>query len=400
MILKYTYLHFLIGITLLCKPYYTNNSPIDLLTTTTQFVAGDTIVLKFSNSTSKTPSLYVGYSYGATVIKPNKTSGNLSFTIPQHLSNKTGIIHWKLLSENSLSGKINILSKPEPASLETYLGPPSIEAGGTDYAMFVLIPTDTYDNPLANGTKVTIKHQFLKTSFNNEVFIKNSMAYMNIYSLTQTGRIFASSECLGLNSKEYTVNVMPAIPTNFTISNQRNHDFADGNQITTFSTSIIKDKYGNIVSDGTYVEFFIKNNSNYILKTAGTTINGMAQAKMIHPNHQEQWEVKAFIEGMAESNTIKLTYKSIISNFDVHFSDHNRLITVGPLKSFMNQMIPDGLEVSLTAYHNDIKTQTLIKNTFEGFATFKLDNNNFPAHVYNFKIITAGLEKTYTNIKL
>ena len=59
--------------------------------------------------------------------------------------------------------------------------------------------------------------------------------------------------------KKFDVNIMPSIPTNFTISTHRNHTYADGNQITTFSTSIIKDTLGNTVSDGTYVEFYIRN---------------------------------------------------------------------------------------------------------------------------------------------
>lgn len=373
---------------------------IQLLTKETTFEAGQSIVLKFSSHTDETPSLYISNSYGSTLIQPAIESGALNYQIPQSISKKTGVVNWKLLANTSLSGKFNINSKQETTSLETYLGPPSIEAGGNDYAMLVVIPTDSYDNPLADGTKVTAKHQFLENQYDNAIFIKNRIAYKNIYSETKTGRILISSECLGVNSKEYTVNVLPAIPTDFTISNERNHDYADGNQISTFYTSVIKDKLDNVVSDGTYVEFFITNTSNHILKTSGTTINGVAHAKMIHPDHEEKWIVKAYIEGMAESNKIELTFNPIILDFKAVFSENNRTITIGPLKSFMNQMVPDGLEVLLTVYENDKKLQTLKKSSFEGYATFKLDENNFPNKNYTLKIQTAGIEKKYTNIKL
>jgi hypothetical protein len=66
----------------------------------------------------------------------------------------------------------------------------------------------------------------------------------------------------------------------------------------------------------------------------------------------------------------------------------------------MNQMVPDGLKVSLTIFQNDVKLDTLTKSSFEGYATFKLDNNNFPSTNYTIKIKTAGIEKTYPNIKL
>ncbi|MGB5419901.1 hypothetical protein [Algibacter sp.] len=398
--LNFTYLLISGLIALLSITSNGNNGDIQLLTKETTFEAGQSIILKFSSNADETPSLYVSNSYGSTIIKPNIESGIINYQIPQSISNKTGIVSWKLIADSSLSGTFNIISKQKTVALETYLGPPSIQAGGTDYSMLIVIPTDSYDNPLADSTKVTVKYQFLDNQHIEDVLIKNRIAYKNIYSETKTGRILVSSECTSLNSKEYTVNVIPAIPTSFVISYQRNHGYADGNQITTFSTSIIKDKYGNIVSDGTYVDFFISNNSKHVLKTSGTSINGIANAKMIHPDHEDQWTVKAFVEGMAESNQIALIYNPIISDFKAVFSESNRTITIGPLKSFMNQMIPDGLEVSLSVYKNYIKLKTLTKSSFEGFATFKLDNNNFPSKNYTLKIKTAGAEKTYPNIKL
>ncbi|OEK08164.1 hypothetical protein A8C32_01500 [Flavivirga aquatica] len=374
---------------------------LELLTTQTEFTAGSSIILKFSSHSKSMPTIYISNSYGSTTIKPKLENNILYYSIPEVISLKSGIVTWMLLNNNhSIFGQFNINPKQVVASLETYLGPPSIEAGGTDYSMFVVIPTDPYDNPLKDGTPTTVKHQFLANKSLDLVYSKNLIGYKNIYSEIKTGRILISSECLTKNSKEYTINVLPAIPIDFTISHQRNHDYADGNQITTFYTSIIRDKYGNIVSDGTYVEFFITNTSNNILKTAGTTINGVAAAKMIHPDQGNLWTVKAFINGMAESNEISLSYKQAILDFEVIFSKNNRTITIGPLKSFMNQMIPDGLEVSLSIYKNDKKINTLLKSTFEGYTTFKLSKDVFPHGIYTMNIKTAGLVKTFKNVKL
>ncbi len=377
------------------------NDDIQLLTTETEFEAGSTIGLTFSTTNASKPNLYLSNSYGSTILKPHLENSILNYQLPKTFSNKTGMVNWKLLSDNTaLSGKFNIHSKQDVSSMETYLGPPSIEAGETDYTMLVVIPTDIYDNPLKDSTAVSVKHQFLENESKDVIYMKNSISYKNIYSESKTGRILISSECLSKNSKEYDVNIMPAIPTDFTITYNRNHEYADGNQITSFSTSIIKDKYDNIVSDGTYVDFFITNASNHILKTSGITINGIAKAKMIHPDHKENWTVKAFIEGMSESDSISLIYKQAVLDFQVAFSEDNRTISVGPLKSFMNQMIPDGLEVKLHIYQNDKKTKTLFKSAFEGYTSFKLNSNIFPKNVYTFKIETAGIQKTYQNIKL
>ena len=402
MILKSTYLLIIVlmfsSFTPSINTSRTNNN-IQLLTTETEFKAGNTINLMFSTSNTSKPSLYISNSYGSIILKAHLENGVLNYLLPKTFSNKTGMINWKLLSDNTpLSGKLNIHPKQEVTTMETYLGPPSIETGETDYTMLVVIPTDIFDNPLKDSTTVSVKHQFLENESKAIIYMKNSISYNYIYSKPKTGRILISSECLSKNSKEYDVNVMPAIPTNFTIIYNRNHEYADGNQITTFSTSIIKDKYGNIVSDGTYVDFFITNASNHILKTSGSTINGIAKAKMIHPNHKAYWTVKAFIEGMAESNSISFNFKQVITDFEVDFSDNSKTIIVGPLQSFMKQMIPDGLQVKLHVYQNNIKIKTLLKSSFEGFVTFKLNKDIIPVPSdtndnIKFVIETANIEK-------
>ncbi|TBN17938.1 hypothetical protein EYD46_03975 [Hyunsoonleella pacifica] len=379
--------------------YATDN--IQLITTTTTFVAGEDVTLKFKIENNTSPSLYISNSFGSTLIKAHKTDNILSYNIPLHLSSRVGTINWVLLAKpNSLQGSLKITPQNTVNTIQNYLGPPSITAGGNDYSMLVAIPIDNYDNPLAKGTKVAVKHQFHSSRTIDTIFIKNNISYKNIYSTKQTGRILLNSSCLEFNSKEYDINVMPAPPTNFNIGYSRHHNYADGNQITTFTTSIIKDKYGNIVSDGTYVDFFIKNGTKTVLKTSGTTIKGLATAKMIHPDHADTWEIQAFIDGMAESNSIKIDYKTVISDFNIEFSNDNRNITVGPLKSFMDQMIPDGLQVTLYIYSGENLVHTKHKSSSDGYVTFTLNVNQFPKGTYNITIKVAGNSKSVNTVKL
>ena len=223
--------------------------------------------------------------------------------------------------------------------------------------MLVVIPTDNLDNPVPTNTLVEAKHQFLASEETNSIFTKNLIAYRNIYSKKQRGRILVSSESLGINSKEFTINVFAAIPADFIISAKSPHNYADGNQITTFSTSVIKDKHDNIVNDGTFVTFFITNKKGNVLKTTGTTIEGVANSKIIHPDFEDNWSVKAYVDGMAESNTITVNYKRVIEDFNVAFLEKNRKIKVGPLQSFMKQMIPDGLQVRLQIFKENKDVQ-------------------------------------------
>ncbi|WP_178987249.1 hypothetical protein [Winogradskyella schleiferi] len=402
--LKHTYL-FLIGLILFSsfatvQPNEVVNE-IELLTTQTDFEVGTSIILKFSISEVKQPLLYCSNSYGSTVISSSLKNNTLEFHIPENMTKKIGVVNWKLLSKTeSISGKFNINPKAEVSTLETYIGPPSIEAGGTDYTMLVVIPTDSLDNPVPTHTLVKAKHQFLALEETNAIYTKNLIAHRNLYSNKESGRMLVSSESIGINSNEFTINVMPAIPTDFEISATRPHDYADGNQITTFTTSILKDKQNNVVSDGTFVTFFITNSKGHILKTTGITIDGIATSKMIHPDYADNWNIKAYVDGMAESESISLTYKQVIKEFDVAFTDQNRTITVGPLKSFMQQMIPDGLQVKLNIYHNEKRIETITKTSFNGYVSFKLKPAIYNNGIYNFSIGTAGLLKEFKSKEL
>lgn len=371
-----------------------------LLTQKKEFIAGETIVLKFKTLHTKSFQMYCSNSYGSTIINPIQKHPYLLFKMPYFISNKKGIVHWKIIENNTIKGKFKIRAKEKPKVLETYLGPPSIEAGKTDFTMIVVIPTDSLDNPLASNTEVSLKTQFLSIENKAAIFTKNLISYKNIYAPLKNGRMLISAESFGLNTKELDVNIVPAIATNFEIFFKRNHHYADGNQITTFYTSIIKDKNNNIVSDGSFVEFFITNKRGHILKTSGTTINGVAFAKILHPDYQDNWSIKAYITGVSESNTLEISYKKVITNFKVSFSKNHRNITVGPLKSFMNQMIPNGLTVKLRIYKNDQFINEMIKETSDGFAKFYLNKHIYLNEVYTFEVETANIIQTFKNKKL
>ncbi|WP_299778964.1 hypothetical protein [uncultured Formosa sp.] len=402
--LTYTYL-FLLSL-ILTSPFAVAQQnktakTIKLLSTKTNYEAGQVITLQFSINTQEAPLLYCANSYGSTLVTATLKKNTREYLIPKNITKKTGLINWKLLNKSHfLSGQIRINPKQEVATMETYIGPPSIQAGGTDYTMLVVIPTDSLDNPLAEHTLVKAKHQFLASEETHDIFTKHLIAYKNINSKQESGRMLVSSESLGINSKEFTINVAAAIPTDFSISASRPHEYADGNQITTFSTSVIKDKQNNVVSDGTFVTFFITNQKQDILKTTGTTIDGIAQSKMIHPDFKDTWSVKAYIEGMSESNTILLSYKQVIEDFEVLFSNKNRTLTVGPLQSFMKQMIPDGLQVKLNIYNNGALINTLIKTSFNGYVSFNLKPAIYKNSNYDFSIETAGKTKEFNTKKL
>jgi hypothetical protein len=372
-----------------------------LETKTKTFVAGKNIEIKFSSASKREkPGLFIIHSYGKTLVESTFEKGNYSFKIPENYVQKTGVVSWFLINGNEkvAAGTFEIIPNDKTETiLENYLGPRSILAGEKEFSMMVAVPTDGFDNPKAENTPVIIKHQFLQNITTTNVKTKDFIAWFDIYSPTKSGKLLVSTECEATTTKEIETEIYPNIATNFTIYFTRNHDFADGNQITNFTSSIIKDEFGNTVSDGTMVSYIIKTKNNLVLKTFGTTINGIATAKMLHPDHPDVYTVKGYVTGIAESNSLAIDYKPIISTFKYRFSEQNRILTVGPIKSFMDQLVPDGIKVVVKVYHNNNLLTTLQEDTSKGVAKFNFSADFYKEKNYRFDITTLGItQKTKT----
>ncbi|WP_321285748.1 hypothetical protein [uncultured Sunxiuqinia sp.] len=370
---------------------------IKLLTNNQSFTAGDKIELSFQVTTDEFPHLFVHGSYGSTVVTPTQKGKTIRYSLPALICKKTGTINWQLLSRQTqlLKGTFKILPKVNAvAEPECYFGPRQIQAGNRDYSMLVVVPTDLLDNPLPEGTPVTIKHQFLQANFSDELEIKNAIAWKNFYTRTTTGTIFVSANCMGKSSKELISEIYPENASDFNIFYSRHHQFADGNEVTTFTTSAIRDTYGNLISDGTLVSFIIQKPDGAKLQVGGLTVNGQAKAQIIHPDHPTSWQIKAYVTGLAESNELNIQYKSILADFKISYSKEKQLLTVGPLTSFMNQLIPDGVRVKLALKNDSVLVDQLAENTKNGYARFLIQKDFYQQANYDITIDALGISKT------
>ncbi len=383
------------------KQIANTSSDVKIIQPISESIAGNPITLEFSSNNSSL-LLYCSNSYSTTVLEPEVNSNRITFNIPPHFYKKRGTLNWKIIENGNtfLEDTILVLPAEKNHRIESYFGPPSIIAGGRDYAMLVSIPTDINDNPLIEGTEVSINFQFLNSIEKNVEETDHLMAWKNLFSPDKSGRVLVNSASKGISSKEITAEIFPDNAVDFTINSERSHRYADANQITTFYTSIIRDQFENIVSDGTHVDFFIQCNNNSYLKTSGNTINGIAKAKMIHPDQEETWTVKAYIHGISESNTIQLSFVQLFNDFNVEFSDNNRLISIGVLKSFMDQLIPDGFPVELSIFKNDTLIDTKKELSRKGMLSFKLKKDFYPNGEYKLVLKTGGNQKVFENIHL
>lgn len=369
-----------------------------LVTQKTNYKAGDSIRLVFNtDKQTKTLKLHVKNAFGTLLLPYQKQNDQIVFTLPTNFTRKAGLCFWKLIQENEtlLKGNIDIIPMTEKGTnMETYFGPRSITAGDNDYSMLVIAPTDVYDNTVSNGTEVTIKTQFLDKISDVKVATKNLMAWYNVRSPQKSGRMLVTALCNGTTSKELTTIVFPANSTDFKIDAIMDHDFADGNQIIKFKSDKIKDEFGNVVSDGTLVTFMIKNQKDAYLYTVGTTIDGVVEARTLHPSAAAEWNVQAYITGASKSNAINVSFKTAIADYEIYFSKGNRNIDIGPLKSFMKQLVPDGILVQLDIYSSTGEfIETKKTTTKKGVSNIFLSPEYLPNGTYKLIIEAAGIKK-------
>ena len=337
--------------------------------------------------------MYIEHTHNTSVLTANSFENHtLSYKLPSFIYNKSGWVHWQLLNSNQ-TGDFYIHPQKKVQKIENYPGPPSLKAGSIEKSMLVAMPVDALDNPMPKNTKViTNQHFYNQTEFDS-IYTDGVVAYQWIPSQTKSGKIFLSNQCKRTIAKEMMIEVQPNSPVDFRIDASRVHTYADANQIVSFKTSVIKDVFGNIVANGTLVNFKIQNNLNQTFKTYGTTIEGIAQASIVHPESAQKWSVKGYIENYSQSPIIELDFKESIQDYNAAFDPENLQLKIGPFVSFIHQFIPDGLSVNITIYQNGNLIKEFNTQTQNGYAVLFLEHYIAKNKNYQIRIKVANITK-------
>ncbi|MGB5980885.1 MAG: hypothetical protein WBG46_01960 [Nonlabens sp.] len=362
----------------------------------TVYQAGDNVSISFNGFGKKDPNLIVNYSIGTVVIKGKRLEKELSFKIPNFIAQQSGLIHWQLQDTN-LTGAITILPKTESLNIESYLGPTRLNPDTGDRAMFINTPLDVFDNPIEDQN---IEYSYyIGTSQNSKTLDSVSLASFDyLPQLQQKQTVFASAVNDQVSSKEFELDYTAGFPVEFTLSRKRDnnasrdHNYADGNQIMEVVTSTIKDQYGNTVDNGTRVDFYAQRPDGTMLKTKGTTIDGAATGRFLHPEQAMSWSVYAEVPYHAQSDTIEVDFITALQDYEVSYDAADRLLTAGPLRSYMGQLYPDGQEATIS-FDTNGKTRFISKQSENGFIKLDLDEANI-TEVDKVNIEIAGVAKT------
>lgn len=368
---------------------------IDILTTDSNYEAGSLSYFSIETKKKINPLLICSNSYGTVLIQPIKTKQTLFFKLPNTIKNKRGIVNWRLVEQQQElgAGKFKITANSKIKTVESYLGPNLLEVNNPNYAMYINLVFDLYDNIAREGTPTVITAQFLDSIYRDTIALNDLITHKIIYSGSSIGKMSLSTSVQSKSTEEKYVDFLSGKPLDFRLKANRNHIYADGNQITEFITSCIKDSSGNTISDGTYVKFLIRDQNDNLMQCAAATIKGIASTKIIHPETEVTWNVKAQITGFAESNSIELKYERSVKNFEIFYDKKQNNIQVGPIRSYMKQLIPNGFKVKLEIISDFEPSIDLTTTSFTGNALFELPTLK-ENKKYTFRVTCAGIQKS------
>ncbi len=369
---------------------------IQITTTQKEFIAGEAITLQFDGE-KENQLLLIQNGWGTIAIPADSTQTSLTFSLPATVAQKSGWVQWKLISNETITATGDFFIRPSTTlavSMETYLGPTSIFADKKDQAMIVSLPQDKFGNPMPDSTQITLTEKFKSDQKSNTTLVQDMISFAYVGNKSTVGELFIGSRLENQITKEFTVSVLPTKAANFAINFERQHNYADGNQIVSFTTSTIRDQNNNIIADGTLVNFVVEDASGNSLQTYGTTLNGVATGKMLHPEVATEWKVKAHINGLSQSNSLKLNFDAAVMDYVVDSSKDGRNISVGPILSYMGQWVPDGMGIQLEMQDSDGKSVLTLSNTTrKGMGTFELPEG-INANTHKGFVIVAGIKKS------
>jgi hypothetical protein len=320
------------------------------------------------------------------------------FNIPDSVMMQSGLLDLSLFYDKNLIAEAQIFIKPlqpfEP--LETFLGSKSIIAdGGEHWSMITAIPTDKFINPVYENTPVHFGFKRPNgTSEDYDIPTKHLVSFKKIYSQQKVGKTIISIKAANAAGKEKELLEISGYPRPFNIENDELYLYADARQYFKLKTGIIKDKFENVVSNGTLVSINIKDTDGSNRQLTSYTIGGIARLMVQNPNKAGTMQISANIYGDVESNQLNIKFQETIKDFKISYNKQTEVLKIGPLIGAMGQYIADGAEVEVILNPRQENLKALV---IEGYAKLNLKQEQHPIGEMTVRFV--GIEKRI-NIQL
>ena len=333
-------------------------------------------------------------SYGLKLYSPTLQPGATKFVIPAEATTISGLADVRVqVGEISTQGTLEMVAGDAIEPITPLVGARSIIADGEHWAMTVLIPFDTFGNPVPTGTSAVISalHPGNRLT-THEVETEHLLAWERIYSGTEAGRTTIAARVGNAAGPEKELLEIPDYPVSFPLFYEPENPLADGRQLLTLRTGVVQDEFGNIMLDGTLVNFIIETDDG-LRSIPVYTLDGIAEVPVQSPTTPQTFRVRASVFS-TESYPLEIPfgYAAAVGTFPlgVELFDDALIVTAGPILGELGQYVPDGIEVTLTLRGTTgrVVEQNVVADA--GYAVWKLRRTEIPPDEYQLHAETGN----------
>jgi len=305
-------------------------------------------------------------------------------------------------SSAGITATAELVITPGPAvdPILPLVGPRTIVVGGEQWTQVVATPRDGLDNPVAEGSPVTFRTQhpvapleMPETGVETIVApTQNLIAWTRIYSRDYAGPMRIAVNADFGHSPERVALVTPGLPQPFQLHADKVRTPADGRQLVRISSSQIRDRFGNVLLDGTSTLLLATMTTQDRRSLPATTIDGRIYTTIQAPSQPGVMQLQAWIAGVA-SEPLTLTFGAgpAVQPIGVVTKKiaEGMLVIAGPLVGDLGQFIPDGADVTFIITAPDGKLEEVIAPADYGYAQILLRRGALIDGEYQFSV-TAG----------
>lgn len=305
-------------------------------------------------------------------------------------------------SSGAIAVDTTVVITPGPAvdPILPQIGPRAIVAGGEQWTMVVATPRDALDNPVVSETPVTFRAQHpvaptAAPATGVETIVvptQHLIAWTRIHSRNDAGPLRIAVNAGFGHSPERVVIVTPGLPVPFQLLADKTHAPADGRQLVQISSSQIRDRFGNVLPDGTSTLLLATMTAQDQRALPAITIDGRIYTTIQAPSQPGVMQIQGWIAGVtSEPLTITFGAGPAVQPIEVVTKKiaEGMQVIAGPLVGDLGQFIPDGADVTFTITAPDGQVEEVIAPADYGYAQLLLRRGALVDGEYQITV-TAG----------
>lgn len=371
----------------------------ELETKDLEFVAGSVIELSFCiYQQEKEDELILLLDNGTARVQTSKMAkeGYISFVIPYLISEKSGLVMARLYTGSVLllKSSFEVLPKISHVSkLESYCGPKHLVVDRNDYSMVISTVLDLYDNPFPKEEQIKVAFHSANEITQSDLKMRPLFGFKKLHAPDKKGYGTVVSSYEEISDKSFRLDYYALDPLNFSISCERQHKYADGQQLVVFKTSLIEDASGNTIGNGTVVRFRIENGRGEVSELYAQTISGIATCVRYAPEQACSWSVSADIAHYAKNiKRLTVNFLASVSDFNLGYQKKEGSIIIGPVTGYMGQWVKNGMIASIEI-SGDATTKFFKKPVKDGMVIIPIRKLQLAKGDYTMNATIAGISK-------